>query len=99
VPLAEELACEVGIGKALVEEQRDHPAAPDFRQSFVGAQRNEEEPVMTVESAYQHVGVRVRVPWWHETMAARLLLPAACVKQRERMSKSSLPMSAKRSRS
>jgi hypothetical protein len=54
---------------------------------------------MTVESAYQHVGVRVRVPWWHETMAARLLLPAACVKQRERMSKSSLPMSAKRSRS
>jgi len=32
-------------------------------------------------------------------MAVRMLLPAAWVKKRERMSKGSLPMSAERSRS
>ena len=37
--------------------------------------------------------------WWLQTMAVRMLLPAAWVKKRERMSKGSLPMSAERSRS
>jgi hypothetical protein len=35
--------------------------------------------------------------WWLKAMAARMLLPAAWLKLRERMSKSSLPLPAKRS--
>jgi len=38
----------VGIQQAPGEEQGNYPVAPDFRQSFVGAQGNEEEAVETM---------------------------------------------------
>jgi hypothetical protein len=70
---AEQFACEVGIQQALGKEQRDHtqggqlhrPAAPDFRQSLVGAPK----------------GMKKKRSWLSNppssTMAAPLGLPRA----------------------
>ena len=47
------------IQQCFVEEQRNHPAAPDFRKRLVGAYGDEEEPVAAIESAFQHDGMPV----------------------------------------
>ena len=58
----QKFACEVRIQQTLVEEHRDQPVAPQFRQAGVGAEGNEEEPVMAIETAFPHNGMPVGVP-------------------------------------
>ena len=53
---------ELRIQQAFVEEQRNHPVAPDFRKRLVGTDGDEEEPVASIESAFQYDGMPVGIP-------------------------------------